>query len=101
MTVQGPVKEQQSDRMSHRGWGGGWGGGQKFVLRGVLKGVRCNKAYKFGGAATSWRTGNRTDRGLFSYVYDSPLLVAESATEKTQTVFSVCLSACLLARLTA
>ena len=32
MTVQGPVKEQQPDGMSHRGWGGGFGT-QKFVSK--------------------------------------------------------------------
>ena len=32
VTVQGPVKKQQPDRMSHRGWGRGWPGPQTTPL---------------------------------------------------------------------
>ena len=32
MTVQGPVKKQQPDGMSHRGGAGGGGGGTRYVL---------------------------------------------------------------------
>ena len=53
MTVQGPVKEQQQDGMSHRGpiipGGLGWG----------VEGGRVGLSYRGGGGGLSYRAGGR------------------------------------------